>query len=73
MVVKTTLNLDEREYGEAQRLAQARGVTVGEYVTRALRDARLRAWHRRPDRDPGPPAPSEDSAEDEDRERELAA
>jgi hypothetical protein len=46
MAVKTTLNLDEREYGEARRLADATGMTVGEYVNRALRDARLRAWHR---------------------------
>lgn len=71
MAIKTTLNLDEREYGEAQRLAQASGVTVGEYVTRALRDARLRSWHRRPDRDLGPPAPSEHP--EEEREREPAA
>lgn len=46
MAVKTTLNLDDREYREARRLAEATGLTVGEYVNRALRDARLRAWHR---------------------------
>lgn len=46
MAVKTTLNLDDQEYREARRAAEAAGMTVGEYVNRALRDARLRAWHR---------------------------
>lgn len=71
MATKTTLNLDELEYVEAQMLARANGMTVGEYVTRALRDSRLRAWHHRLDRDLGPPSPS--AHPDEEREREPGA
>jgi hypothetical protein len=47
MAIKTTLNLDDQEYREAQSLAAAHGVPVGDWVSRALRDARLRSWHRR--------------------------
>lgn len=68
MVVKTTLNLDDQEYRDAQRLAGVSGLTVGEYVSRALRDARLRAWHRRTDRDPVPASPSESPEEELERE-----
>jgi hypothetical protein len=75
MAVKTTLNLDDREYREARRAADAAGMTVGEYVNRALRDARLRAWHRdraRGDRARGDRAAaaveSLDSAEEQERE-----
>jgi hypothetical protein len=70
MAVKTTLNLDDREYREARRLAEATGVTVGEYVNRALRDARLRAWHRGRGRTDQGVALPESLAEHEERERE---
>jgi hypothetical protein len=70
MAVKTTLNLDDREYREARRLAEATGVTVGEYVSRALRDARLRAWHRGRERTGRGVTLPESLAEHEERERE---
>jgi hypothetical protein len=70
MAVKTTLNLDDREYLEARRLAEATGVTVGEYVNRALRDARLRAWHRGRGRADRTVALPESLTEHEERERE---
>ncbi|MGA2595219.1 MAG: ribbon-helix-helix protein, CopG family [Bryobacteraceae bacterium] len=40
-MIRTQISLDEREYKLAKKQAQALGVSVAEFVRRAVRDARL--------------------------------